>query len=76
MPSKALLIPEKSGRIPVLSQSLVEQAHARNKSVLVWTINDSQDFTRLYLIGVDGFITDYPENLQNWYRTHHTPILE
>ena len=31
--------------------------------VVVWTVNDPQEWTRCIEIGVDGIITDYPEEL-------------
>jgi glycerophosphoryl diester phosphodiesterase len=40
---------------------LVERAHGRGWSLIVWTMNDPQDMRRLIGLGVDGIISDFPE---------------
>ncbi len=40
--------------------SLIRAAHARGKSIHVWTVNDSLHMSRLIDAGVDGIITDDP----------------
>ncbi|MEN8119306.1 MAG: glycerophosphodiester phosphodiesterase family protein [Bacteroidota bacterium] len=42
------------------TQRLVDQVHAMNKKINVWTVNDSIKINRLINMGVDGIITDYP----------------
>lgn len=54
----ALQIPERQGRVRVLSPRLVEAAHAAGVEVHVWTVNDVDDMTRLLDAGVDGLVTD------------------
>ena len=39
----------------------VDRWHNNNMQVLVYTVNDPQDMTRLYKLGVDGIITDRPD---------------
>lgn len=40
---------------------LVDEVHALNKKINVWTVNDSVKINRLINMGVDGIITDYPD---------------
>jgi len=54
----ALQIPERRGRIPVLTQRLVRMAHAAGTEVHVWTINDPIRMRELVESGVDGIVTD------------------
>ena len=39
----------------------VERWHNNDMQVLVYTVNDPQQMTRLYKLGVDGIITDRPD---------------
>ncbi|GGI48277.1 glycerophosphoryl diester phosphodiesterase [Agromyces flavus] len=54
----ALQIPERLGRIAVLSPALLAAAHAAGVEVHVWTVNDEADMRRLLALGVDGLVTD------------------
>ncbi|MGR0219115.1 glycerophosphodiester phosphodiesterase [Agromyces sp. ZXT2-6] len=54
----ALQIPERVGRIRLLSPALVDSAHAAGLEVHVWTVNDEADMRRLLALGVDGIVTD------------------
>lgn len=56
--ARALQIPERVGRIRLLSPALVETAHAAGLEVHVWTVNDEADMRRLLALGVDGLVTD------------------
>ncbi len=47
----------------LLSQSLIEEAHARSLNVYVWTVNDPYEIFHFLSMGVDGIITDYPDRL-------------
>ena len=42
------------------TKRLVDEVHALNKKINVWTVNDSIKINRLINMGVDGIITDYP----------------
>ncbi|MRX44837.1 glycerophosphodiester phosphodiesterase [Agromyces kandeliae] len=56
--ARALQIPERVGRLRVLSPALIETAHAAGLEVHVWTVNDEVDMRRLLGLGVDGLVTD------------------
>ena len=44
----------------VATRSFIRAAHAANKPVYVWTVNDPQRMIRMIGLGVDGLITDRP----------------
>ena len=46
-----------SGQISV---QLIQRAHAQNKQVYAWTVNDPLTMSRMISMGVDGLITDDP----------------
>lgn len=54
----ALQIPERHGRLTVLSPRLIEAAHHNDVEVHVWTVNAPDDMRRLIALGVDGLVTD------------------
>ncbi|WES65516.1 glycerophosphodiester phosphodiesterase family protein [Microbacter sp. GSS18] len=54
----ALQIPERQGRIRVVSPRLIDMAHASGVEVHVWTVNAAEDMERLLAAGVDGIVTD------------------
>lgn len=54
----AVQIPERQGRVRVLSPRLVSAAHAAEVEVHVWTVNDPADMHRLIAAGCDGIVTD------------------
>lgn len=60
---QALQVPEWAGAVHVLTRDFVEAAHARNLRVHAWTVNAEQDMRRLFDLGVDGIMTDYPDRL-------------
>jgi glycerophosphoryl diester phosphodiesterase len=45
----------------LLSKKAVEELHKEGIAVLPWTVNDPEDMKKLVEMGVDGFITDYPD---------------
>lgn len=47
-----------------LTHEQVQEAHALQLRVLPWTVNDTDDMTRLIGWRVDGIITDYPNRLR------------
>ncbi len=57
----ALQIPERFGRIRVLTRALLDAAHARGVEVHVWTVNDIATMHRLVGLGVDGIVTDHAD---------------
>jgi len=46
--------------IGCLSRDFVDDAHARNLSVLVYTVNEPDDVLRMRSWGVDGIFTNFP----------------
>lgn len=64
-PMQALQVPEKIGALQIVSKQFVDAAHERNLKVHVWTINNTADMQRLVELGVDGIMTDYPDQLLN-----------
>ncbi|MBD7957915.1 glycerophosphodiester phosphodiesterase [Microbacterium sp. Sa4CUA7] len=54
----ALQVPERQGRVRVVTPRLIEAAHACGVEVHVWTVNDAPHMTRLLDLGVDGIVTD------------------
>ncbi|MEE9417245.1 MAG: glycerophosphodiester phosphodiesterase family protein [Acidimicrobiales bacterium] len=45
----------------VLTEELLEEAHALGLLVIPWTINEASDMVRILDLGSDGFITDRPD---------------
>ncbi|KZE94321.1 Glycerophosphoryl diester phosphodiesterase [Agromyces sp. NDB4Y10] len=56
--AQVLQIPERVGRVPLLTPRLLERAHAAGLEVHVWTVNAEADMRRLLRLGVDGIVTD------------------
>jgi glycerophosphoryl diester phosphodiesterase len=54
----ALQVPERRGRVRVLTPRFIDYAHAADVEVHVWTVNDTDEMTRLVALGVDGIVTD------------------
>jgi len=60
---------ERLGFIPAIyspdhrlvDEALLRNAHDRGLEVVPWTVNEREDMRRLIRLGVDGFITDYPD---------------
>lgn len=61
----ALQIPESYGKRTVLTERLIESAHASGKQIHVWTVNERADMERLLDMGADGLITDRPDILKD-----------
>ena len=61
----AFQIPEKEGRLTIITKRFIRNLQKHNVQVHVWTVNDSADMNRLLDWGVDGIITDYPDVLIN-----------
>lgn len=46
----------------MVNESIVASAKLHNKPIYVWTVNDRDSMERFIGMGVDGIITDYPED--------------
>ncbi len=62
-PVDAMQVPEHSGGLRVVSPGFIQDAHAGNLPVHVWTVNAPTDMERLLAWGVDGIISDRPDRL-------------
>jgi glycerophosphoryl diester phosphodiesterase len=54
-------VPERRGRLRIVTPRFVRDLHRRGIQVHVWTVNDPAAMRRLLAWGVDGIITDRPD---------------
>lgn len=54
----ALQVPERHGRLRIVTPRFVDAVHGAGAEVHVWTVNAADDMTRLLDLGVDGLVTD------------------
>lgn len=47
-----------------VTRETVREAQQAGLKVVVWTVNESRDITRMIDFGVDGIISDYPDRLR------------
>lgn len=64
-----LQVPERAGRVHVVTADTVAAAHAAGRQLHVWTVNDAQTMHRLLDLGVDGIITDRADLLRDVLRS-------
>lgn len=57
----AVQIPERQGRVRVLTPALLRAAHRHDVEVHVWTINDASDMRRIIEAGADGIVSDHAD---------------
>ena len=57
-----------------LTGEAVRQAQALGLKVIPWTVNSSSDMQRLMDWGVDGLITDYPDQVRELMRARGLPL--
>lgn len=60
-PYAAFQVPERAGRLRVVSPSFVRQAHREGQVVQVWVVDTEADAMRLLDWRVDGLISDRPD---------------
>jgi glycerophosphoryl diester phosphodiesterase len=60
-----LQVPERVGRVPLVTDRTVAAVHAVGKQLHVWTINDERSMSRLLDLGVDGIMTDRADLLRD-----------
>lgn len=58
---RAFQVPERAGRLRVVTPAFVRRAHRERAVVQVWTVDAPDDIRRLLTLGVDGVITDRPD---------------
>jgi glycerophosphoryl diester phosphodiesterase len=58
---RAFQVPERAGRLPVVTAAFVRRAHRERAVVQVWTVDAPEDVRRLLALGVDGVISDRPD---------------
>lgn len=52
-----------SPEYPLLNKEIVDSLHDRSIRVIPWTVDDLSSAKKLYAMGVDGIITDYPDRI-------------
>jgi glycerophosphoryl diester phosphodiesterase len=60
-PYVAFQVPEKAGRMRVVSPAFVRHVHREGHVLQVWVVNERDDVERLLDWGVDGIISDRPD---------------
>lgn len=63
-----LQVPERLGRLRVLTRRSIALAHRVGLQVHVWTVDDPADMHRLLDLGVDGILTDRADLLRDVLR--------
>ncbi len=54
----ALQVPERRGRLRIVTPRLIAAVHRHGVEVHVWTVNEPDEMIRLVSMGVDGIVTD------------------
>jgi len=62
-------VPDRVGRLRVVTPGLVAAAHARGQQVHVWTVDEAADMHRLLDLAVDGLMTDQLVTLRDVLRS-------
>ncbi len=60
-PYAAFQVPERAGRLRVVTPTFIDQVHNEGQVIQVWVVNDKADIIRLLDWGVDGVISDRPD---------------
>ena len=60
-PYFAFQVPERAGRMRVVSRAFLRHVHREGHAVQVWVVNQREDVQRLLDWGVDGIISDRPD---------------
>lgn len=62
-PGQAFQIPPEYEGVALVTPETVAAIHVLGAEVHVWTINDPQEMERLFALGVDGIMSDFPGRL-------------
>ena len=57
----AFQVPERAGRLRVVTPNFIRHVHREGHAVQVWVVNERSDIQRLLDWGVDGIISDVPD---------------
>lgn len=49
----------------LVDEELVKQCHDKGMKIIPWTVNDAKRFKKLKKLGIDGIITDYPDQIKD-----------
>jgi glycerophosphoryl diester phosphodiesterase len=60
-PFVAFQVPERAGRLRVVTPTFIRQVHREGRVVQVWVVDSEADARRLLAWGVDGLISDRPD---------------
>ena len=60
-PYAAFQVPERAGRLRVVTPSFIRQVHREGQVLQVWVVNERAAIHRLFDWGVDGIISDVPD---------------
>ena len=63
VPFEALQVPIRHGPLPVVTRRLIDLAHQCDLQVHVWTVDDPTVMADLLELGVDGIMSDRPDEL-------------
>jgi glycerophosphoryl diester phosphodiesterase len=69
----ALQVPPRYCSLSVVDNHLVQAAHRLGIEVHVWTVDESEEMSRLLRLGVDGLMSDRPDILLDVLRLSHPP---
>lgn len=64
----ALQVPERYGRIRIVTRKFIRTAHRAGVHVHVWTVNDPDRMQALADLGVDGIVTDRTDLANQTFR--------
>lgn len=64
-PGQAFQIPTEYEGVALVTPETAAAIHTLGAEVHVWTINDPQEMDRLFDLGVDGIMSDFPGRLLN-----------
>jgi glycerophosphoryl diester phosphodiesterase len=79
-PYCAFQVPERAGRLRVVTAPFIAQAHRNGARVDVWVVDAPADIDRLLSLGVDGVISDRPDVAvavrDRWMSANHRAVAE